>query len=425
MPEPNRDPAAAGPATPHAPRLFYGWVVVGAAFCITFLGFGSVYSFGVFVGALQHDFTASRASVSLVFSLAGFFYMLLGAVSGPAADRWGVRRLAISGMILAGAGMVCAGMAHTLLQVYLAFGVGMGLGLGAAYVPVLSTVQRWFNRRRGLASGLAVSGIGIGTLVMPQLAALLIESAGWRTAYLTLGGLTLVGGAAAATLIERDPAARGLSPDGEAVPAQGPAEPTGASLAEALRSRVFYRLYAACMIGSFGVSVPFVHLVPYAIDHGVAQGRAGMLVSMIGIGSTAGRFALGSVADRIGRRQTLVVMFIGMGLMLCLWPLAIAFWPLAAFAFGYGVFYGGWVAVLPTVVMDYFGGRKLSSIIGVLYTSTAFGNLAGPIAAGLIFDLRQTYTLPILGCGGGDLFAGPIVAAAATLPVWGGGQKRQ
>src|ERR1043165_7582669 len=182
------------------PRLFRGWLVVAGAFAVTFVGFGSAYTFSAFVGSLQRDFGASRGSVSLVFSLAGFLYFALGIVSGPLADRWGSRRLAIIGMVLTGAGLAAASAARSLVEVYVAYGFGVGLGVGCSYVPAVGAVQRWFVRRRGLASGLAVSGIGVGTLVMPPLASLLIEVLGWRGAYLALGGLTAVVGAGLALL---------------------------------------------------------------------------------------------------------------------------------------------------------------------------------------------------------------------------------
>src|SRR5438034_4139061 len=140
------------------PGIFRGWFVVAAAFAVTFVGFGSAYTFSAFVEPLKRDFAASRGSVSLVFSLAGFLYFGLGIVSGPLADRWGARRLAVIGMILTGAGLALAGVAQTLTDVYLAYGLGVGLGLGCAFVPAVGAVQRWFSRRRGFASGLAVSG---------------------------------------------------------------------------------------------------------------------------------------------------------------------------------------------------------------------------------------------------------------------------
>src|SRR5438445_7503899 len=134
------------------PRLFYGWFVVAAAFAVTFVGFGCAYTFSSFLESLQRDFGASRGSVSLVFSLAGFLYFGLGIVSGPLADRFGSRLLAVAGMLLVGLGLAAASFAQSLMQVYAAYGLGVGLSMGCAYVPAVGAVQRWFLRRRGLAS---------------------------------------------------------------------------------------------------------------------------------------------------------------------------------------------------------------------------------------------------------------------------------
>jgi len=400
------------------PRIFYGWFVVAAAFAITFVGFGSAYTFSAFVGSLQKDFGASRGSVSLVFSLAGFLYFGLGIVSGPLADRWGARSLAVVGMILTGLGLALASMAHSLTEVYLAYGLGVGLGVGCSYVPALGAVQRWFVRRRGFASGLAVSGIGVGTLVMPPLASFFIAALGWREAYLVLGGLAAIVGAGMPFLIEDNPRGRGLGPDGD--PLQSGSQvvrQAGASVSEAIRSHRFIGLYAACLICSFGVFVPFVHLVPYALDHGVPQYLAVLLLGVIGVGSTAGRFFLGGLADRMGRGLALLGMFVGMALTLAVWVFSTDVWSLAVFAFAFGVFYGGWVAVLPALVMDYFGGRNVSGIIGVLYTSVAFGTLIGPSAAGFAFDFSHSYTLPILASVGANVIAAAIMALMLRAAV--------
>jgi len=401
-------------ATLARPRIFYGWWVVTAAFAVTFFGFGSAYTFSAFVESLQHDFGASRGSVSLVFSLAGFLYFGLGIVSGPLADRFGSRRLAVAGMILTGLGLAAASMARSLIEIYAAYGLGVGLGVGCAYVPAIGAVQRWFVRRRGFASGLAVSGIGVGTLVMPPLATFLIASLGWRGAYLVLGILVAMIGGGLSLLIENDPRDRNLGPDGDPPHAGARSGRTeGASVREAIRSRRFISLYAANLICSFGVFVPFVHLVPYARDHGVSAASAVLLLGIIGIGSTAGRFFLGGLADRLGRQRSLLLMFAGMALTLASWVAATGVWSLGAFACAFGVFYGGWVAVLPAVVMDYFGGRNVSGLIGILYTSVAFGTLVGPSAAGFAFDFSHSYTVPILISACTNIVAVIIVA---TIP---------
>ncbi|WP_372958769.1 MFS transporter [Marinobacter sp.] len=378
--------------------LFYGWYVVAAAFAVTFVGFGAAYSFSAFVDALQQEFSASRGAVSLVFSLAGFLYFSLGVITGPLADRFGTRPMAIAGMVFVSAGLVLAGFADNLMHVYLAYGLGVGLGVGCSYVPSVGTVQRWFARRRGFASGLAVSGIGFGTLLMPLLAALLIGTAGWRTAYISLGILSALVGITMALLFVNDPRSKGLAPDGgPALPAASSGTPEGTELRVAIRSRPFLTLYFAGLIASFGLFVPFVHLVPFATDQGMTAGQGAFLLGMVGVGSTVGRFLLGNVADRIGRQLALILAFAGMAVTLLIWLVSDSLIPLAIFGLTFGTFYGGFVALMPALVMDYFGGRHISSIIGVLYTSVALGTLVGPTAAGYAYDLTQNYTLAIIG----------------------------
>src|SRR5262249_35173561 len=147
----------------------------------------------------------------------------------------------------------------------------------------------------------------------------------------------------------------------------------GTTIADAVRSRSFILLYAACLACAFGVFVPFVHLVPYATDHGMAPAQAALLMSAIGVGRTVGRFLLGGLAGPLGRELTLVATFAAMAAALVIWLASTTFWPLALFGFIFGSAYGGWVALLPAVVMDYFGGRNVSGIIGILYTSAGIG----------------------------------------------------
>jgi predicted MFS family arabinose efflux permease len=295
--------------------------------------------------------------------------------------------------------------------VYVAYGLGVGLGVGFSYVPALGAVQRWFVKRRGFASGLAVSGIGVGTLILPPVAAFLIRWLGWRAAYEVLGIFAAVVGVGMALFMENDPHARGLAPDGEPMhPGAAARQPKGSTLSEAIRSGRFIGLYAACLICAFGLFVPFVHLLPYARDHGVAPSSAALLLAAVGVGSTAGRFVLGGLADSVGRAPALVLMFVGMAMSLTIWLVSTTFGGLAVFAVAYGIFYGGFVAILPALVMDFFGGRHVGAIIGVLYTSIAAGTLVGPSVAGYAFDLSHSYTLSILGSIATNFVAALIVA---------------
>jgi MFS family permease len=197
--------------------VFRGWYVVAGAFSVMLVGFGGAYTFSAFVAPLETAFRASRGTVSLVFSLAGFLHFALGVGQRPARRPMGIATAGDPRNADHGAGLVLAGLAADLISVCLAYGLGVGLGVGLAYVPAIGAVQRWLVRRRGLASGLAVSGIGVGTLVMPPMASALIATLGWRHAYMALGLFVAVVGAGLALLIANDPNDHGLAPDGDGV----------------------------------------------------------------------------------------------------------------------------------------------------------------------------------------------------------------
>ena len=398
-----------------SPRLFYGWIVVAAAFVVMLVGFGSAYTFAAFFPSLQEAFGASRGDVSLVFSLAGFLYFALGPLAGALADRHGPRLPIGLGVGLLAAGLVLAGQAGSLMQVYVAYGIGVGLGVGLSYVPAVGAVQPWFARRRAQASGYAVAGIGVGTLLMPPFAVELIAAFGWRGAYLALGVLALAMGGVATALVERSPAARGLYPDGASASPPIVGEPHGLNVRQATRSRTFWALYAACLALGFGVFIPFVHLAPYALDHGHPDRAGVLLLSLMGVGSIGGRFFLGGLADRFGRRGALLLMFAGIFLAQILWLASSSLPALACYALLHGCFYGGFVALIPAVAMDYFGLRSVNGVIGLLYTSVAFGTLMGPTFAGLAFDLAGSYALPI-AVSAGLAATGGVIAAMMRKP---------
>ena len=387
-------------------RELYGWVVVLCAFTLMFVGFGAAYSFAAFFRAFESEFGASRAHVSLVFSLCAFLYFLLGAPGGMLADRFGTRAVALAGVACLAAGLVAASFARSIEVLYATYSIGLGVGIGLTYVPSVAAVQPWFERQRVLASGIAVAGIGAGNLLGPPLAAWWIGAFGWRGAYLALAAGTLLLGGAAAAAIRNRPA--------------GHARATaGMTLRAALRTRNFWVMYASLALTGFGVFVPLVHIGPYAVDAGHPEPFGVMLVSLIGLGSLAGRFAVGSFAERFGRMRSLALMYVGMAAMLLLWWGSTGALALSVMAVGFGIAYGGFVATFPTVVMDLFGPRSVAGIIGCIYTAAGVGTLLGPPAAGAAFDAGGSYAPVIVAAALLNLVA--AAASAALLRPRGAG----
>jgi len=385
--------------------LKYGWVVVAAAFTLMFVGFGAVYSFAAFFSSFEAEFGASRGDVALVFSVAAFVWFVSGAPGGVLADRYGARRVAIAGVLCLVLALWVASHARSLALLYVCYSVGLGLGVGLVYVPSVGAVQPWFQSNRAFASGLAVAGIGAGNLVGPLLAAWWIGLFGWRGAYLALAIFALVlGGAAAIAMREAQQHATGLRP--------------GMPLRAALGTTPFWLLFASLILSCTGLFVPMVHLTPFATDAGFTEAQGVMLVSLIGLGSLVGRFGIGGFADRLGRIGSLGAMYAGLGAMFLLWWVASAYWTLALFAIVFGICYGAYVALLPTIVMDLYGPRSVSGIIGTLYTGCGFGTLLGPWLAGVAYDVFGSYQAPILA---GAAFS--FAAAACVLPLLHGKAK--
>ena len=358
-------------------------MVVAAAFTLMFVGFGAAYSFAAFFTAFQAEFGASRADVALVFSAAAFAWFLSGAPAGMLADRYGARRVAFAGVLCLAGAAALASLAGSVGMLYATYSVGIGLGVGLVYVPSVGAVQPWFTANRAAASGLAVAGIGAGNIAGPLLAAWWIEQLGWRGAYLALSLFILVLGLAAAWLLRQKTTDRTQSAQ-------------GLTLGDALRTTAFWLLYASLVLSCVGTFVPMVHLGAYAVDLGYSAAQGVALVSLIGLGSLLGRFTVGPFADRLGRQASLALMFAGLGAMLLVWWVATAYWLLALFALFFGVCYGGYVALLPTLVMDRYGPRAVSAIIGFLYTGAGLGTLLGPWLAGLAYDTLGAYDLPIV-----------------------------
>jgi MFS family permease len=284
-------------------------------------------------------------------------------------------------------------------MLYVTYSTGIGIGVGLVYVPSVGAVQPWFSANRALASGLAVAGIGAGNFVVPLLAAWWIELFGWRQAFVALAVFALALGGAAALAIDAPPREK-AAPRG------------GTPLRAALGSREFALLYVAMVFSCIGLFVPMVHLAPYAQDLGYSEAQGVALVSLIGLGSLIGRFTVGPFADRLGRRRSLTAFLAALGLLQLMWWSASAYWLLALFALLFGMCYGSTVALLPTIVMDLYGARAVSGIIGFLYTGAGIGTLIGPWLAGAAYDAFGAYDVPIIA---GAAFA--FVAAMFALPL--------
>ncbi|MFM8865467.1 MAG: MFS transporter [Limnohabitans sp.] len=379
----------------------YGWVVVWATFVCLALIFGVSYSFAAFFESFAGEFAAQRADVSWIFGLSGFVYFVLGTLGGILADRFGPRLVCSAGMVLIALGLLLTSWAPALWMVYLSYGLLVGLGIAFVYTPSIASVQPWFTLRRGLAGGIASSGVGAGTLLVPVLVAMAIGPMPWREAMQVLALAVLVLGLLAAALLRRAPPSARPGTGGTA---------SGLSLRETLRTPTFRWFYLATVTASPVMFIPFAHLSASARDLGLQESLAVGLVGLIGVGSLVGRFSIGLLADRLGRAQTLVLMQLSMGLSYALWAAAGGHTLLVLFALWFGLSYGSIVSLLPAICMDYFGGKAVASVVGALYSGAAVGNLLGPVLAGAAFDRSGHYLGVMAVCA--------VLGVLATWASW-------
>jgi MFS family permease len=323
-------------------------------------------------------------------------------------------------MVLIATGLLGTSLSGSMGAVYLSYGVCIGLGIALVYTPAIGCVQPWFTRRRGLASGIASAGIGAGTLVVPLVASALIATLPWRDAMRLMALGVLVLGVGCAWLMRRAPVASATlastSPAGGAGGSLAAVNaPPGLTLRQTLRQRSFWWLYAATVLAAPTMFVPFAHVSAAARDAGIDNAAAVGLVGLIGIGSLVGRFAMGALADRLGRGLTLVLMQGSMGASYLLWGAADGYPAFAVFALWFGLSYGGIVSLLPALCMDLFGARALASVIGTLYSGAALGNLLGPVLAGRAFDQLGGYGL-VIGVGMALSVLATVASARVVTP---------
>ena len=389
------------------PRYFYGYNIVASGFGIQAVGIGTFVAFGVFFKPLLADFGWSRATLSGAQSMALIIAGILGILVGRLNDRVGPRIVMTVAGFFFGLGLILMSGLDSVWQLYLFYGVIVGIGLSSIDIIPLSTTARWFVRRRGMMTGIAKVGTGTGQFALPLVASMLIAAYGWQTSYLIIGAATMVLLISVGQLLRRDPARMGLLPDGDGesqTESSKPAE-TGFSLHEALRTRQFWTICIVYLATMFCLLTIMVHIVPHATDIGISSTVAAGILAAIGGISMAGRFVTGVAIDRIGNRLSMIICFILLILVLLWLQMARELWMFYLFAAVYGFAHGGLFTVISPIVAEYFGVRAHGALFGIVFFSSMVGGAIGPVLAGHIFDTTGSYTIAFWACTAVSAFA--------------------
>ncbi len=356
-------------------------VVFGA--CLTqFTVIGLLFSYGLFFNPLQEEFGWSRTFLSSAASLSFFIMGILAILSGRMNDRFGPRIVMGICGIAYGIGFMLLSQVTAQWQMFAIFGVFIALGLGAHDVVTLSTIARWFEKRRGIMSGVVKTGTAIGQVSVPPLAAYLLLAFGWRQALFMLGVGAVVLLVIAALSMKRPP---------EIQSAAGNGVPEGISFSQAKGTRVFWSLCAIqFMFFPSMMTVP-THLPVHGTDLGMSTTKAATLLSVLGASSIAGRLAVGMLVDRIGAKRAFLMCFAVLLGSLLGFVGVLSHGLLYVVVAFYGFSHGGLFTVVSPLVAEYYGMRAHGSIFGTILFFGTIGGAIGPILAGWIFDTSGAY----------------------------------
>jgi len=375
-------------------RFFYGFVIVAAAMVIDLVMAGVHFTFGAFFKPVSSDFGWTRAATSGAFTLYSMLHGALFILTGRISDRFGPKPMLIVSGVFFGAGFFLMSTISAIWQIYFYYGVLIAIGMSGGFVPLMSTIARWFTKRRGLMSGLVLAGGGLGQALFPPLSTWLISEFDWRQSYRIFGVGVLVLLVVLALFMKKDPSEIGQSPygfgsDGDSRKTNHPSE--SLSFSEALATRHFWQFFAAIVFVQFGLGMMVVHTVPHGMDLGMdAAAAATVVTTFAGVG-VAARVVFGGVTDRIGGRVVmalacaiLAISLLGMSLLRSI-P---AFYGLAA-VFGLG--FGAFVSSMSPLAAQLFGLKHHGVIFGVATFGATIGGGLGPLMAGAIFDSKGTY----------------------------------
>ena len=377
--------------------FFYGYIIVACAFLILVLTIGVNFTLGVFLPVLLDEFGWTRAIASGAFTLNLVLTGLIGIVAGKMTDQYGPRVVATVCGVLLGLGYLLMSQATTLWHLYLFFGVIVGIGMSTSQTPLPSTIARWFVKRRGMMTGIAVTGIGVGMLIMPPAASWLISSYGWRTSYMVIGITVLILIVSAAQFLLRDPSKIGQLHDGvNKLEEKGDLQQAGFSLQKAVRTRQFWLFTVSIFFVALCTGAAMIHIVIHATDLGISTANAVIILAVIGGISIAGRAVMGVTSDRIGNKRALIICYILISAAFFWVLIARELWMLHLFAVLFGFSHSGVHTLISPMVAELFGMRSHGVIFGSVMLGMTLGMGLGPVLTGYIFDITGSYQLAFL-----------------------------
>ncbi len=375
----------------------YRIILVITLSSLSLIVWGIFHSFGIYIKPLATTLGLSRATVSGAISVSWVMHGIFAMVGGFITDRYGPRLVLVVGAALLSLGYLLMSVCHSAFQLYLYYGVIVGIGIGPIWIASSATVARWFQRRRGLMLGLVFAGPGVGQIVIPPLSQYLIDSVGFFSTFRILGLAALCTSVPLAGLVRKEPGSEPAQGDLSAI-SSARAE-KDVPLREALRTRNFWLLTSMWVFVPFAIQLFRTHIFSHASDRGLDESVASLLFMFLGAGIVVGRISWGGIADKMGSVRTYSLVLIGISVSMLSAVIANSLWVFYVVAGFFGFAMGGNDPVYVKLTTDCFGSRSMGSVIGVLTFVFAMSGALGPLLGGVVADRTGSYSLAFLAAG--------------------------
>ena len=398
--------------------IYFGWYVVVASGFVAFVTTGARSSFGIFIIPLEDEFGWSRFMLSVAVGTGFLVNGITQPFVGRLFDRYSGRNVILIGLVVAGLATAALSLTFNFLFLFFVFGIVLSTALsGASISNTMALLSKWFHRKRSTVLGLNVAGASLGGLTLVPFGMFLLQATNWRVTWAAMGLVILLLALPMVYFFVRDdPAEMGLQPDGDtpdgsqvdtAARRRGPIEVD--EWAQSFRSWPMWQISAAYTVCGVTTGMISAHFVPYAVGQGVSASMAAIIFGVMMALNVAGGLGAGLLGDRFGRKNLLAAVYALRGvafLMLLVMPGTQGVWVFAVLA-GFS-----WIASVPltsSLIADVYGVRALATISGISFLCHQVGSFVSILAAGLIFDITGSYTLPF-AIGGALLFPAALSA---------------
>jgi MFS family permease len=386
-------------------RIFYGWYIVAAGFACLWVNAGmGFYSFPVFFIELDETFGWGMGRTNAGISIAMVGSGLISPLAGALLPKWGSKKMIIGGALVMSLSFVMFSFMRTLWQFYLICFVLSAGWTATGTMPTSYSVSDWFEKKRGMATGIMMMGVGLGGLCMVPLTRLLIDRLQWQSVFMIYAVVTsalLI--PVAAIIYKRRPAELGVLPDGR-MPSPKDADGEGDSdessdppahewdMKSAIRTRTFWLISLVFIFVTFGQTGLLINQVKYFQEIGISPERAAFALGFCAMLGIAGKLFFGAMADRYPVRNAMALSFglQAVGTVILIYTGAIGSPLLFVLVWGFSM--GGVIALEPLIVAECFGMKSFGVILGMVYVATTVGAASGPPFAGIIFDLTGDYS---------------------------------